>query len=162
MDGFTIMHERVSSDYFSLFNGPSAGEFPVQYIVSLSLLAMVGIVVQPHFIATGGGSAKSEDEARIGLVVGNFMKRLCTVGWALTALIALALLAGNAEIATDPDRVWGVAAREILGPLNMGLSWIDVGLSVGGDDELSRYLYDCNFCFGDKKCLCCLHQSRCG
>ncbi|HBE67508.1 MAG TPA: hypothetical protein DDW52_05095 [Planctomycetaceae bacterium] len=121
MDGFTILHQRISPDYFSLFSGPSAGEFPVQYIVSLSVLAMVGIVVQPHFIATGGGSAKSEDEARIGLVVGNFLKRLCTVGWALTALIALALLAGSAEIAADPDRVWGVAAREILGPLNLGL-----------------------------------------
>lgn len=121
MDGFTILHERVSGDYFSLFGGPSAGEFPVQYIVSLSVLLMVGIVVQPHFIATGGGSAKSEDEARIGLVVGNFLKRLCTVGWAITALIALALLAGNVEIATDADRVWGVAAREILGPLNLGL-----------------------------------------
>ncbi len=121
MDGFRIMHERVASDYFNLFSGPSSGEFPVQYIISLSLLAMVGIVVQPHFIATGGGSAKSEDEARIGLVVGNFLKRLCTIGWALTALIALALLAGNPEIAADPDRVWGVAAREILGPLNLGL-----------------------------------------
>lgn len=120
-DGFTIMHERVSDDYFSLFSGPSAGEFPIQYIISLTLLALVGIVIQPHFIATGGGSAKSEDTARIGLVTGNFLKRLCTVGWALTALITLALLAGNPEIAADPDRMWGVAAREILGPLNLGL-----------------------------------------
>ncbi|MEO1528390.1 MAG: hypothetical protein AAFX06_23455, partial [Planctomycetota bacterium] len=121
LDGFTILHERVSADYFGLFDGPSAGEFPPQYIFSLTLLAIVGIVVQPHFIATGGGSAKTEYEARIGLVVGNFLKRLCTVGWAITGLIALALLAGNTEIARDADQVWGVATREILGPLNLGL-----------------------------------------
>ncbi len=121
VDGFSIMHQRVSADHFGLFTGPSAGEFPPQYIFALTLLALIGIVVQPHFIATGGGSAKSENEARIGLVVGNFLKRLCTVGWAITALIALALLAGNPELAVDPDYVWGIAAREILGPLNLGL-----------------------------------------
>ena len=121
MDGFRIMHERVADDYFGLFSGPAAGEFPVPYIISLTLLVLIGIVVQPHFIATGGGSAKGEFEARVGLVAGNFLKRLCTVGWAITALIALALLAGSPEIAADPDRVWGVPAREILGPLNIGL-----------------------------------------
>jgi solute:Na+ symporter, SSS family len=94
----------------------------VEYIVSLTLLVLIGIVVQPHFIATGGGSAKGEDSRRASAWSrGNFLKRLCTVGWALTALIALALLAGSPEIAADPDRVWGVAAREILGPLNLGL-----------------------------------------
>jgi SSS family solute:Na+ symporter len=71
-------------------------------------------VVQPHFIATGGGSAKTETNARVGLVVGNFLKRFCTVGWVLTALIALALYANNPELIADPDKTWGVASRELL------------------------------------------------
>lgn len=120
-DGFTVLHEKLPAEFFSLFSGPASGEFPLVYIVSFTLLSLVGIVVHPHFIATGGGSAKSEIEARVGLVLGNFLKRLCTVGWALTGLIALAMLGGNVEVALDPDRAWGVAAREILGPLNLGL-----------------------------------------
>lgn len=119
--GFGVLHEQLPADFFSLFSGPASGEFPLVYIVSFALLSLVGIVVHPHFIATGGGSAKTETEARFGLVVGNFLKRLCTVGWAVTGLIALALLGGNVEVALDPDRAWGVAAREILGPLNLGL-----------------------------------------
>jgi len=106
-DGFSIMHQRVSADSFQLFGGPRSGEFPLHYIVSLSLLGLVGIVVQPHFIATGGGTARSEQAARIGLVTGNFLKRFCTIGWAITALIVVALLADNLEINQDPDRAWG-------------------------------------------------------
>jgi len=120
MDGFRIMHEQVAADNFQLFGGPRAGEFPLHYIVSLTLLALVGVVVQPHFIATGGGTAKNEEAARIGLVTGNFLKRICTIGWALTALIVVALLADSAEIARDPERVWGIASREILGNVTIG------------------------------------------
>ena len=53
MDGFRIMHERVSGDYFNLFSGPSSGEFPVQYIISLTLLAIVmaiGLVVDDAIV----------------------------------------------------------------------------------------------------------------
>jgi len=121
VDGFSIIHARVPHEYFQLAGGPRSGEFPLHYIVSLTALALVGIVVQPHFIATGGGSAKTENSARIGLVTGNFLKRFCTIGWAITGLIVLALFASSAEISADPDRAWGVASREILQPLGFGL-----------------------------------------
>ena len=119
--GFEIMHQRVPQEYFEILESPRGGEFPLYYIAAITLINLIGIVVQPHFIATGGGSAKTETSARVGLVAGNFLKRLCTVGWALTGLIVLALLADNLEIAQDADRVWGVAAREVLGPLGLGL-----------------------------------------
>jgi SSS family solute:Na+ symporter len=121
LDGFTVMHDRMTEDYFTIIGGPRSGEFPLHYILSLSVLVLVGIVVQPHFIATGGGTAKSELAARTGLVTGNFLKRFCTIGWALTALIALAALAGNQRIEGDPDFVWGVASLELLGPFRLGL-----------------------------------------
>lgn len=131
MDGFTIMHERVTPENFQLFGGPLAGEFPLHFIVSLTLLGLIGIVVQPHFIATGGGTAKTEDAARIGLVTGNFLKRFCTIGWALTALIVLALLADSVEISKDPDQAWGVASREILSTVTIGgVSFGLVGLML--------------------------------
>ena len=121
LDGFGVMHQQLPGEYFQIIETPRGGEFPLHYIVAITLLSLVGIVVQPHFIAIGGGSAKTETSARVGLVAGTFMKRFCSVGWALTALIVLALMADNVEMAEDPDRVWGVAAREILGPLGLGL-----------------------------------------
>jgi SSS family solute:Na+ symporter len=121
LDGFALMHKEVPDEYFEIVESPIGGDFPLHYIIAISLLNLVGIVVQPHFIATGGGSAKTETSARVGLVAGNFMKRFCTIGWALTALLVLALMADNLELAEDPDRVWGVAARELLGPLQLGL-----------------------------------------
>ncbi len=121
MDGFRVMHEQVPDEYFAIAETPVRGDFPLHYIVAITLLNLVGIVVQPHFIAIGGGSAKTENTARIGLMAGTFMKRFCTVGWALTALIILALMADNVELTEDPDRVWGIAARELLGPFNLGL-----------------------------------------
>ncbi len=121
MRGLEIMHERTPSEYFQIFGGPRSSEFPLHYIVSLTLLGLVGIVVQPHFISTGGGSAKNENSARVGLVTGNFLKRFCTIGWALTGLILLTLMAGSVEIAEDPDQVWGVASRKILSEVAPGL-----------------------------------------
>jgi len=121
LKGFTYLHEQLPESHFHLVGSTSNSEFPLHRIIAVVLINLVGIVVQPHFIATGGGSAKSENTARIGLVTGNFLKRLCTVGWVLTALIALALYANNPELSIDPDKTWGVASRELLGPGLTGL-----------------------------------------
>ncbi len=119
--GFRIMHEQVPKEYFTIVGSSRSSEFPLYRIVAVVLINLVGIVVQPHFIATGGGSAKTETNARVGLVVGNFLKRFCTVGWVLTALIALALYSDHPELIADPDKTWGVASRELLGPGLTGL-----------------------------------------
>jgi len=140
-DGFRIMHEQVPAEYFSVVGSTGKSEFPLHFIVAIVLINLITVVVQPHFILTGGGSAKDENSARVGLVVGNFLKRLCTVGWVLTALVALALFADSPELAQDPDRTWGVASRELLGPGLRGLmlacllaalmSSIDVYMIIG-------------------------------
>lgn len=119
--GFRIMHEQLPADYFNIAGSTLASEFPLQRIVAVVIISLVGIVVQPHFIATGGGSAKTELNARVGLVAGNFLKRICTVGWAVTALIALALFADSPELVADPQKTWGVASRELLSPGLTGL-----------------------------------------
>ncbi len=119
--GFNILHEQLPPEYFHVVGSSSTTEFTFWRILAVVIINLVGIVVQPHFIATGGGSAKTESSARIGLVLGNFLKRFCTVGWVLTALIALALFADSPELIQDPDRTWGVASRELLGPGLTGL-----------------------------------------
>jgi solute:Na+ symporter, SSS family len=114
LDGFRIMHTQLPPESFTIVGATSSSEFPLHRIIAIVIINLIGIVVQPHFIATGGGSAKNETDARVGLVVGNFLKRFCAVGWVLTALIAVALFADDPEIAADPDLTWGVASRELL------------------------------------------------
>jgi SSS family solute:Na+ symporter len=101
--------------------GGAASEFPLYAIVTIVIMNMIGIVLTPHFIVTGGGSAKSEHDARVGLVTGNFIKRFCTIGWVITALIVLTLYGSDAALIKDADMAWGVATKELLGPLGIGL-----------------------------------------
>lgn len=141
LDGFGILHQQAPAEYFSVVGASGKSEFPLHFLVVVVLINLITVVVQPHFILTGGGTAKTEDHARVGLVVGNLLKRFCTLGWVLTAMIALALFADSAELAADPDKTWGVASRELLGPGLRGLmlacllaalmSSIDVYMIVG-------------------------------
>ncbi len=120
-DGFRVMHEQLPENVFTIIGGSASSEFPLFAIVVIVIMNMVGIVLTPHFIVTGGGTAKSEHDARVGLVTGNFIKRFCTIGWVVTALIVLTLFSSRPDLIADPDRAWGVATKELLGPVGIGL-----------------------------------------
>ncbi|MCL5019081.1 MAG: sodium:solute symporter family protein [Patescibacteria group bacterium] len=117
-DGFTIMHAKVPDEFFEIFGSPHAGDFTWYYVIGIMVMNLIGIIVQPHQMATGGGSAKDELAGRIGLVFGSLLKRFCTLFWALTALLILTLFPGRLS---DPDLTWGYATQMLLGPLGMGL-----------------------------------------
>ena len=120
-DGFRVMHEQLPESTFTILGGTAGAEFPLYAIVVIVIMNMIGIVLTPHFIVTGGGTAKSEHDARVGLVTGNFIKRFCTIGWVITALIVLTLFSSQPELIADPDQAWGVATKELLGPIGIGL-----------------------------------------
>jgi len=110
--GFAGLNEKVGVELFDLF---AVKEFTLPWVIFMSLAALVGIVAHPHMMGTCG-SAKNEREARWGLCYGNFLKRICTVGWVLTGLIAAALYAGSVTHNPLPDRelAFPATVRELL------------------------------------------------
>ena len=164
IDGFRIMHEQIPTEYFAVVGSSGKSEFPLHFLIAVVIINLITAMIQPHFITTGGGSAKDEFSARCGVVFGNFLKRFCTLGWVLTALIALALFADSPELAQDPDKTWGVASRELLGPGLTGLmlacllaalmSSIDVYMIVGSALVVKNvYLPFIRPDASDKQCL---------
>jgi len=123
LDAFRIMHQKIPEELFDILGSPFASDFTWYYLLAVTAINLVGIVVQPHMIVVGGGSARDELSARLGILVGNFIKRFLTVFWTLVGLIALALY--THQIA-DPDLVWGHATLDLLRPVGYGL----VGLMI--------------------------------
>src|SRR5436305_11354390 len=92
-------------------------------IVMLTVNGLVGIMAQPHQLAAVG-TGRDERTCRVGMLFGNFVKRVCTVGWALVGLIVAAMLAqGRADAALlgDPENAFGFACRRLLVPGALGL-----------------------------------------
>jgi Na+/proline symporter len=92
-------------------------------ILMLTVNGLVGIMAQPHQIAAVG-TGRDERTCRVGMLHGNMVKRVCTVGWALVGLIVAAMIAqGKADAAMlgDPENAFGFACRHLLFPGALGL-----------------------------------------
>jgi Na+/proline symporter len=114
MDGLreTIQNEEM----FSLVAPSEIGLF---YIVVLAINALFGIVAQPHVMGNCA-AGRNEQDGQIGFMMGNFIKRVCTMAWAVTGLAAVAFFASRAEM-IEPDEVYGRMARHFLPQLMPGL-----------------------------------------
>ncbi len=118
--GLDGMQASLEPFRFSLATPSGLGPW---MILMLTINGLVGIMAQPHQLAAVG-TGRDERTCRIGMFYGNFIKRVCTVGWALVGLIVAAMIAqGHDGAATlgDPENAFGFACRHLLFPGALGL-----------------------------------------
>lgn len=99
-----------------MFSLVAPGEIGLFYVIVIAINALIGIVTQPHTMGNCA-AGRSEYAGRFGWTVGNFIKRICTMAWCITGLAALAYLGRK----VDPDRVYGIMARDFLPRIMPGL-----------------------------------------
>jgi Na+/proline symporter len=118
--GISGMQATLDPFRFSLATPSGIGPWA---IAMLTVNGLVGIMAQPHQLAAVG-TGKDERTCRVGMLYGNMVKRVCTVGWALVGLIVAAMIAqGHADAAMlgDPENAFGFACRQLLFPGALGL-----------------------------------------
>ena len=154
--GMSGLHDRLDAGMFSITAPRGSREGDPWFVVTMSVLGLVGMVVQPQ-VMTATGSGKTETEARVGMVYGNFIKRLLTIAWAFTGLIALAAFP-EVTAGLDPnspparhasETLFGRAIQGFLGDGWRGLmiACLIAGVTsaetfmVGGSALFTRNLY---------------------
>lgn len=120
VQGVGGMREVLAPYRFSLATPEGIGAW---FILMLTVNGLVGIVAQPHLMASVG-TGKDEYTCRVGFLYGNFVKRFCTIGWAMVGLMVAALVARGAfgvHSLRDPEDAFGFACRHLLFPGGVGL-----------------------------------------
>lgn len=117
MDG---MQATLGPDKFTLATPKGIG---VWFIFMLTVNGLIGIMAQPHMVGMVG-TGRDEHACRMGFLGGTFVKRFCTVGWALVGLMAAAMVARNTfgvSALHDPEDAFGFVCRHLLFPGGVGL-----------------------------------------
>ena len=110
--GIGALHQLLPASKFSL-HAPT--EMTIPWIITGSVMMLIGIVSQPHIMEVCS-TGKTEFEGRVGFTYGNFVKRFCAMGWAFTGVVILALVAmhGIPALGSEREAAFGTAIRELL------------------------------------------------
>jgi Na+/proline symporter len=134
--GLAGMKTSLPPYHFSLSTPSGIGPW---VIAMLTVNGLVGIMAQPHMLATVG-TGRDERTCRVGMLFGNFVKRICTVGWMLVGLIVAAVAQGGGRALTDPEQAFGFACRELLFPGALGL--LVASILAASMSACSAYMVD--------------------
>ena len=137
--GLAGMKASLEPFRFSLSTPAGIGPW---VILMLTINGLVGIMAQPHMLAAVG-TGRDERTCRVGMLFGNFVKRVCTVGWMLVGLIVAAMVAqggGQAALLTDPENAFGFACRQLLFPGALGL--LIASILAASMSACSAYMVD--------------------
>jgi Na+/proline symporter len=116
--GFEGMRRALPGNFFDLYSSVSG--MNAFTIAMLAINGFVGITAQPHILSMCATGA-TERAGRVGQTYGSMTKRLCTIGWALTGLIAATLVLRRGVKLPDAEQAFGYACRQLLGPGLVGL-----------------------------------------
>ena len=120
LGGFDGMKQTLPAYNFSL---ATPKEIDPWFILMLTINGLIGIMAQPHMMAAVG-TGKDEHACRVGFFHGSYVKRLCTVGWAVVGLM-VAVMVTRGMFGThslpDPEDAFGFACRHLLSPGFRGL-----------------------------------------
>ena len=109
---------KGTGGFFELYN--EASGVTAFTILMLTLNGLIGITAQPHMVAMNA-TGRNERAGRIGQTYGSMVKRICTIGWALTGLIVAALVIRENVCLHDKEDAFGYACVKLLGPGWVGL-----------------------------------------
>lgn len=148
--GFTGLHQSVMAEKFNL---AAPEEITIFWIVTATIINLIGIVAQPHIMEVCS-TGKTEFEGRVGFTYGNFVKRFCAMGWALAGLIVIGMVANGqidgAQLADHREAAFGIAIRELLPAGFTGLMFASIlaaqmstlsAFMVAGSALISRNIY---------------------
>lgn len=82
-------------------------------LVWLFWFALSALCAAPDVYGTSSGAARDEMASRWA-VIGSLGKRICTVGWAVTGVLAIALLGAPAVSGVNPEDVFARCCLDVL------------------------------------------------
>lgn len=118
--GISGMKQALPVQSFSLATPKEIGPW---FILVLTINGLIGIMAQPHLMAAVG-TGKDERACRVGFFHGSYVKRICTVGWAIVGLMVAAMISRGmfgVHALSDPEDAFGFACQKLLSPGFRGL-----------------------------------------